>query len=208
MTRRSHGYRFAKARPRVHVLAAAAAIVLAVAVTPLASVALQGQTISAVPASTTLSMRRTFLVLAAARTDACRDLGNKLAIARYIDALPNTSMLQGSCCNLMNFTRYVSQVSGLRQYSHISQVPADPYDVPARRAKQMLTFYNTIKLSPEQHNVYDEAALKTADKGWCCCQCWAWYTHAGLAKYLISHDRFTASQVTSVTNLEDCCGGA
>ncbi len=154
------------------------------------------------------SMKLVFAKLSIAQTDVCRDLGNKTAIEKYMNSLPNKVRLQGSCCNLMVFSKFFSQIYGLKQYSGISQIPSDPYNVSATSAKQMLSFYDTIHLTSSQQSIYNSAKVKTADNGWCCCQCWAWYTHAGLAKYLITQHNYSFQQIVAVTNLEDCCGGA
>ncbi len=148
-----------------------------------------------------------FVKLAAAHTDVCQDIGNKTAMESYMNSLPSGSMLQGSCCSPMNMDKYVSQINSLKQYANIPQIPANPYDISKDSAMQMLGYYDDIQLSPAQQTIYDQAQKMTDDHGWCCCQCWAWYTHAGLAKYLISQHNFTTQQIVAVTNLEDCCGG-
>ena len=158
------------------------------------------------PPMATAAQQHTFTLLAAARTDVCQDMGDKTAIDKYMNDLPAGSRLQGSCCSRMNLTKYVSQIQGLKAYADIPQIPPDPYDVSATSAQQMLGFYN-ITLTPAEQRVYDSAASRTDDNGWCCCQCWAWYTHAGLAKYLITRHDYSAHQVAAVVNLEDCCGG-
>jgi hypothetical protein len=156
----------------------------------------------------TPAMRQSFIKLAAAHTDVCQDMGNKPAIDRYMSMLPSGSSLQGSCCSPMDMKKYVGQVTSLKQYSGIPQIPKDPYDMSVANARDMLGYYDNIQLSSAQQSVYSTAQSMTADKGWCCCQCWAWYTHGGLAKYLITHNNYTAKQVVDITNLEDCCGGA
>ncbi len=156
----------------------------------------------------TPAMRQSFAMLSSAHTDVCQDMGNKPAIDKYMNMLPSSLSLQGSCCSPMDIKKYVSQVNGLKQYSNIPQIPQDPYNIPVSSAKQMLGFYDNIQLTTTQQSVYDKAQSMTTDKGWCCCQCWAWYTHAGLAKYLITQHNYTAQQIVDVTNLEDCCGGA
>lgn len=155
---------------------------------------------------TTTAMKQMFIKLAAAHTDVCGDIGNKLAIDKYMSGLPSGSRLQGSCCSPMDMKKYVSQINGLKKYINIPQIPQNPYNVSVTSAKQMLGFYNT-QLTPAQQAIYDKAQSMTADKGWCCCQCWAWYAHAGLAKYLITQHSFNTEQIVAVTNLEDCCGG-
>lgn len=154
------------------------------------------------------TMKQSFVKLAVAHTDVCQDMGNKPAIDKYMNDLPSGSRLQGSCCSPMDMKKYVSQINGLKKYTGISQIPPDPYDISLDSAKQMLGYYDNIQLTLSQQSVYDKAQSMTADKGWCCCQCWSWYTHAGLAKYLISQQNFNTEQIVEITNLEDCCGGA
>jgi len=158
--------------------------------------------------ASTPAMKQAFVTLAATHTDVCQDMGNKPAINNYMNVLPNGSSLQGSCCSPMDMKKYVSQVTALKKYSDIHQIPPDPYDTSVASAKQMLGYYDNIQLTTAQQSVYDSAQKMTTDKGWCCCQCWAWYTHAGLAKYLITQQGFNTQQIVEVTNLEDCCGGA
>lgn len=155
----------------------------------------------------TPAMKQTFVKLAAAHTDVCQDMGNKSAIDNYMNMQPSGSSMQGSCCSPMDMKKYVSQVNGLKKYAAIPQIPPDPYDISITSGKQMLGWYDNIQLTPAQQSVYDAAQKMTADHGWCCCQCWAWYTHAGLAKYLITQHNYTTQQLVDVTNLEDCCGG-
>lgn len=153
-------------------------------------------------------MKQTFVKLASAHTDVCQDMGDKPAIDMYMDNLPSGSRMQGSCCSPMDMKKYVSQINGLKKYANIPQIPSDPYDISKVSAMQMLGYYNDIQLTPAQQAIYNKAQKMTNDHGWCCCQCWAWYTHAGLAKFLISQHNYTAQQVADITNLEDCCGGA
>jgi len=108
----------------------------------------------------------------------------------------------------MDRTRYEQQIHALKAYAHISQIPADPYNVPVSLAKTLLHYDQSIQLTADQQATYNQAAAITNDHGWCCCQCWAWYVHSGLAKYLIATQHFSAVQVVAVINEEDCCGGA
>jgi hypothetical protein len=156
----------------------------------------------------TSAMDQAFATLSIARTDVCDNMGNEPAIDSYIITLPRSSSLQGACCTSMVMTKYARQIEGLKSYKAIPQIPPDPYNIPADTAKAMLTFYNGISLTASQQNIYESAQNTTADSGWCCCQCWAWYTHAGLAKYLVTQHNYTAKQVAAVINLEDCCGGS
>lgn len=153
-------------------------------------------------------MRQRFDALSQAHTDSCANLGDKPAIYAAMANMPQGSYLQGSCCTPMDFQHYQRQVAGLRAYASIQQIPADPYNVPASLAENLLQDDQTISLTAAQQASYDQAAHMTDDHGWCCCQCWAWYAHSGLAKYLITAYSFSAAQVAAVTDLEDCCGGA
>ncbi len=154
------------------------------------------------------ALKTSFTKLSNAHTDVCRDIGDLPAIEKYMASLPSGSRLQGSCCSPMDIKHYVSQINSLRAYANIPEIPTNPYDVSKASAEQMLGFYNNIQLTPAQQSIYDQAQKMTADHGWCCCKCWAWYTHARLAKYLITQHDFTTQQIVAVTNLEDCCGGA
>src|SRR5439155_11833740 len=49
---------------------------------------------------------------------------------KSIDSLAVNGRLQGACCTAMDFQHYVSQVRGLARYRALSEVPADPYDIP------------------------------------------------------------------------------
>ena len=153
------------------------------------------------------ALQTKFATLTAASSDFCSNLGQPDAITSEINSLSNTARLQGACCSPMDFTAYKEQLDGLKAYKNISYIAPDPYDVPASLAKSLLTFDQTIVLTASQQQVYEAAGPMTHDKGWCCCKCWAWYTHSGLAKYLITKENFNAKQVATVTNLEDCCGG-
>jgi hypothetical protein len=147
-----------------------------------------------------------FRVLSQAHTDVCAYLGDYQANSNYISSLSDNFYLQGSCCSPMDYTHYVSQVNSLKNYSNIPMIPRDPYNVSAPSARQMMS-YAAMALTPAQQAVYD-GALQMSKEGPCCCQCWAWYTHEGLAKALISQYGWTAQQIANIWGLEDCCGGA
>ena len=115
--------------------------------------------------------------------------------------------LQGACCGSMDFHRYKEQLDGLKKYSEIDKIPADPYDIPRSLADELLTFQKTIMLTAEQQKVYDEAVKLSHEGGPCCCKCWRWYAFEGLAKYLITEKNFNAEQIAEVWDLEDGCGG-
>src|SRR5260370_34640323 len=105
-------------------------------------------------------------------------------------------------------THDVQQIKALKAYAHIPQIPTDPYNVPASLAITLLQYDQSIHLTPAQQATYSQAATMTNDNGWCCCQCWSWYAHSGLAKHLIAREHFYAAQVASVIYDEDCCGEA
>ena len=153
-------------------------------------------------------MQQRFSVLSKANTDYCANIGNRPAIDANMAQMAQESYLQGSCCSPMDRTRYEQQIHALKSYAHISQIPADPYNVPVSLAKTLLHYDQSIQLTAAQQAAYNQAATMTGDHGWCCCQCWAWYVHSGLAKYLITTQHFSAAQVAAVINEEDCCGGA
>ena len=153
-------------------------------------------------------IQQRFTVLSKASTDYCSNIGNRPAISADMAHMAPESYLQGSCCSPMDRTQYEQQIKALKAYAHISQIPTDPYNVPVSLAKTLLQYDQSIHLTPAQQATYNQAASMTNDNGWCCCQCWAWYVHAGLAKYLIATQHFSATQVAAVINEEDCCGGA
>ena len=124
-----------------------------------------------------------------------------------IDSMSSDVNIKGSCCSPMDFHRYQEQREGLKKYSAIAEIPADPYNIPAPLAKQLKGYYD-ITLTPEQQKTYDYAMQHSHEKGPCCCKCWHWYVYGGLAKLLIQKYAFTGAQVADVWNLSDGCGGA
>lgn len=125
------------------------------------------------------------------------------SVASYADE----ARLQGSCCSPMDLHRYQEQVAGLTKYAKFAQIPADPYDIPASLAKELLGYQTSIQLTAGQQAVYDEAMKLSDEGGPCCCRCWRWFTFEGLAKYLITKYDFTASEIAEIWDLEDGCGG-
>lgn len=122
-------------------------------------------------------------------------------------SMEDSAHLTGSCCDKMSQHRYEEQVEGLKKYSHIKEIPSDPYDIPVNLAKKLLNFDASIILSPEQEKVYAKAAELSNEGGPCCCKCWRWDVYEGLAKHLITEYGFTAEQVAEIWNLSDGCGG-
>lgn len=159
-------------------------------------------------ASASTGLQARFDALSSATSDQCAYLGNKGAIYKSVNLQSSATYFQGSCCSPMNFVHYSQQVTELKaNYSGISAIPQDPYNVSVAQVKQMLNYYDNITLNQSQMATFNQVSMLTADKGWCCCQCWAWYAHAGLAKYLIKNYNFGASQIAHIIDLEDCCGG-
>jgi hypothetical protein len=146
-----------------------------------------------------------FRVLSQSHTDVCAYIGDQQANTNYINSLPDNYYLQGSCCTPMDYSHYVSQIGALWGYSNIPIIPLDPYNVSAPLAKQMIS-YDGLALTSAQQAVYD-GAMKASTEGPCCCQCWAWYAHEGLAKALIRQYGWNAQQIANIWQLEDCCGG-
>ncbi len=152
-----------------------------------------------------------FNYLSQMHTDACHwpgvNLGDQTANVNWINSLPDNTYLQGACCSPMDYQPdYASQISGLQNYSSISIIAPDPYNMPAHIAKADVAGENLVLNTTQQFTLAD-AASATTDHGWCCCQCWAYYAHEGLAKALITQHGYDAKQVVAVVNLEDCCGG-
>jgi len=107
----------------------------------------------------------------------------------------------------MDLHHYQEQVEGLKKYTDIPQIPADPYDVPVSLAKQLFAYQKTIQLTSDQQAVYDEATKIAEEGGPCCCKCWRWNAFEGQAKYLITELNWSAREVAELWDLEDGCGG-
>jgi hypothetical protein len=121
---------------------------------------------------------------------------------------PDSRRLQGSCCSPMDREEYRRQVEGLNEYENISQIPADPYDIPASLAKLLLGYQSSIELLPHQQAIYDEAMQMTPEKGPCCCECWRWFAFEGMSKYLIQEHGWQSSELAGLIHLVDGCGGS
>jgi len=121
--------------------------------------------------------------------------------------LPDSTYLQGACCNGMASADYQRQVMQLQNYGSFSSfVALDPYNIPARVAKADLSALNLV-LTPDQQATFDQVS-NLSKENWCCCHCWAWDFHQGMGKILIAQHGFSAQQVTTLVDLEDCCGSA
>ncbi len=136
--------------------------------------------------------------------------GNSNCSREFMDsiaAMPAMTRLRGSCCSPMDEHRYIEQIKGLRKYKDITLIPADPYDIPAGFAQQLMPHYPVTLTAPEQA-AYNYAMENSDEKGPCCCQCWRWHVYGGLAKYLIREHGFTGEQVAEVWDFSDGCGGS
>ncbi|MEM4391950.1 MAG: hypothetical protein QXG67_04105 [Candidatus Nitrosotenuis sp.] len=132
---------------------------------------------------------------------------NYCAGPQMVEIRQDDERLQGSCCSPMAFHRYEEQVESLKKYSHIKQIPKDPYDIEVSLAKELLGYQKTIKLTADQQKIYDDAMKMSHEGGPCCCKCWRWDAFEGLAKYLITEHNFDSQQVAEVWDLIDGCGG-
>ena len=116
--------------------------------------------------------------------------------------------LQGSCCAAMNRARYVHQVASLSRYAGITQIPADPYDIPAGLAQRLIRYQQTIRLTPAQQGIYRTAMRLTPEHGPCCCHCWRWTAFHGLSDYLIAQRHWQARQLATLIGDLNGCGGS
>ena len=150
----------------------------------------------------------------AVRFDYLSKNGNSSCSGGFKDSIanmPDDARLQGSCCSPMSMHRYSEQVEGLKKFKsiasqNIAEIPDDPYNVEAKLAKQLMSYYD-MGLTPEEQKAYDYAMQNSDEKGPCCCKCWRWYVYGGLGKLLIQKYNFTGEQVTEIWNLSDGCGG-
>src|SRR3989344_7362355 len=128
------------------------------------------------------------------------------SFADSIDTMPDSDKLQGSCCSPMDPHRYEEQVTGLKKFRDIPEIPPDPYDIDAALAKQLKAYYD-VKLTASEQQAYEYAMTNSHEKGPCCCKCWRWFVYGGLGKLLIQQYGFTGEQIETVWNLSDGCGG-
>ncbi|MBW3590479.1 MAG: hypothetical protein KY393_01285 [Actinobacteria bacterium] len=120
----------------------------------------------------------------------------------------DSKRLQGSCCSPMDMGEYRHQVEDLEQYRAISQIPQDPYDIPASQAKQLLSYREEIQLTKQQQSVYDAAMEMSREKGPCCCECWRYYAFEGMSKHLIQEQGWDSPELANLIELVDGCGGS
>jgi hypothetical protein len=123
-----------------------------------------------------------------------------------IATMPVDAKLQGSCCAPMDGARYITQIKGIRKYADISEIPPDPYDIPAGMAQKLAPYY-AIALSSTEQVAYDFAMANSDMRGPCCCQCWRWRVYGGLGKHLIHERQFTGQQLVDLWNIAQGCGG-
>lgn len=152
----------------------------------------------------TLNLQAKFGILGQATSDMCTS--GYAQSSAFLNSQSNNAYLQGSCCYPMVYSHYVQQINGLKAYSNISLIPPDPYNVSVSSVKQMFA-HSGIPLNAAQNATFTQT-LQLSKEGLCCCQCWAWYFHEGLVKYLIiSNYNLSPSSLSNLLNLEDCCGG-
>jgi len=160
------------------------------------------------PASTGTTAE--FNYLSQQSTDACQwpgvSLGDETGYLNWINGMPGNVYIQGSCCTPMDYPDYSNQTASLRAYASIAVIAPDPYNVPSQVAKAAVAG-ESLSLTAAQQSTLSTAAGQTNDNGWCCCQCWAYYAHEGLAKTLVVQYGYDVQQVVTVINLQDCCGG-
>lgn len=145
----------------------------------------------------------------AAKFDYLSKSGNSSCSQSFQTSIPSmsdNSRLQGSCCSPMSMHRYEEQVTGLKKFKDVPEIPTDPYDIEAGLAKKLLSYYD-LQLTEEEQKAYDFAMQNSDEKGPCCCKCWRWYVYGGLGKLLIKEKGFTGQQISEVWNLSDGCGG-
>lgn len=114
--------------------------------------------------------------------------------------------LQGSCCFPMDRRAYDDQLRKLMRYANLAVIPRDPYDIPVSLAQRLLG-YQSIRLTGSQHRTYNAAIPLSTTRGPCCCQCWRAEAFAGQAKFLITHNGFSARRIAAIWSAEEGCGG-
>jgi hypothetical protein len=162
------------------------------------------------PGPASIGSMAEFNYLSQQHSDACHwpgvNLGDETANVNWITGLPDDVYLQGACCTPMDYPDYSNQTTSLRADASVSALAPDPYNMPSKLAKTDVAGEN-LALTSDQQSTLSTASGLTNDHGWCCCQCWAYYAHEGLAKTLIAQNGYDAQQVADAINLEDCCGG-
>jgi hypothetical protein len=123
-----------------------------------------------------------------------------------IAKMTETTRLQGSCCAPMDGPRYLQQIKGIRKYADLSEVPPDPYDIPAGMAQKLMPAYD-VTLSATEQAAYNFAMANSDMRGPCCCQCWRWRVYGGLGKHLIHERGFSGQQLVDLWNIAQGCGG-
>ncbi|EEZ92493.1 MAG: hypothetical protein BJBARM4_0917 [Candidatus Parvarchaeum acidiphilum ARMAN-4] len=154
------------------------------------------------------SLQASFTALSNANSDVCIFGINETE--NFLDSMPYGSYIQGSCCNYMDYNAYAKQINGLKQYSNFSEIPPDPYNVSVALVKQMVSYWNATLTANQNATLTKTLAITSqmgGDNGYCCCECWAWYFHEGLLKYLILNYNLSAGTLGNILYLEDCCGG-
>jgi hypothetical protein len=144
------------------------------------------------------------------RFEALSQHGNvecSMQFEKLIGTMGSEGRLQGSCCAPMDEARYRQQIEGLKKYADVTEVPPDPYDIPAQLAHRLMGYYD-MALNKEEESAYDYAMEHSDMQGPCCCKCWRWKVYGGLGKYLIRVHHYTGQQLTDLWNVGQGCGGA
>jgi hypothetical protein len=148
------------------------------------------------------TLRQRFAILSAHHSNKCGLRPESL------NSIATNGRLQGSCRTAMNFSHYVRQIRGLRQFASEPAIPRDPYDSSVRLAKRLTRFAATVRLGAAQQRSYERAMRLSDERGPCCCHCWRWTAFEGQAKYLIARRGYDGRRIAQVWDLEDGCGGA
>ena len=112
--------------------------------------------------------------------------------------MPADARLQGSCCAPMDEARYFQQIKGIRKYADISEVPPDPYDIPAGMAQKLMPYYN-LRLNRTEKIAYDGAFRPAGSM--------LLQVLAVAGKFLIHEHQFTGQQLVDLWNIAQGCGG-
>jgi hypothetical protein len=93
------------------------------------------------------------------RFEALSQHGNvecSMQFEKLIGTMGSEGRLQGSCCAPMDEARYRQQIEGLKKYADVTEVPPDPYDIPAQLAHRLMGYYD-MALNKEEESAYDYA---------------------------------------------------
>ena len=131
---------------------------------------------------------------------------NCTLLAAELVAFPSRMRLQGACCQKMDPepTQAAGWSSPVQRHP---QIPANPYDVSALLARQLIRYHATIHLTSAEYAIYHRGMQLSPEHGPCCCHCWRWSAFQGLSDYLIADRGWTAKPLGHLIGLLDGCGG-